>query len=508
MSKQVALTSVSKRFHFTPISSLSSDARPKSAPKLILLFAWMGARLNHAQKYVNGYHQIWPSTPIILVQSLPPDFRPFSRFAKDYTTLVTLLEQHKIDLTDPEDGKHVLMATMSNGGCWGADALCQSLSKNAVLRPRALIMDSCPGLARYSATLKAFLIAGKYRLFSKAIATVVISIYYCISVVFNTLIFNDPIEKMRASSLQRIIAQRRTYIYSKEDDLIYWKDVEAHAYSSQRSGQTTKTELFHGSGHVQHLRSDEERYWKIVQDTWDPFSANTQIHAAEPDAKPLESETESSLSEETLGGSYVDSMSISKEEFIPESFAAKGEDSKTEEHTPVKAEPLGDSYVESLSMSKDESTATSSASEATTSKLEQDTPVDQKSHGESHVESMSSTKDAQSAENLVPGEEGKSETEEEERMDEKPLGKSYVESMSSSQGDDSDLESLTPEGHKNSTPVADVASPDTTTESSSTKQSAPEESSVTESNDLDPSILGTKEYWENIYRRGNSSDES
>lgn len=310
MSKQVVLQSLSKRFHFIPTTSLSSNAGPHSAPRLIILFAWMGARLSHAQKYVNGYHAIWPATPIILVQSLPSDFRPLSRYAKEYTALVSLIAQHNIDLTNPDDGKHVLIATMSNGGCGGIDALLRCLPQEAVLRPRALILDSCPGIARYSATLRAFLIAGKYRLFSKAIASVVITLYYCLSVFFNKISGRDPLGRMRTALIERVIAQRRAYIYSQEDNLIYWKDVEKHSEQAQKARHETKLEMFNNSPHVMHIRSDEVRYWKIIQQTWDPASFDLEVKAPEPiasDSGSVEKDTSESTSEE-LNVSYVEAI--------------------------------------------------------------------------------------------------------------------------------------------------------------------------------------------------------
>lgn len=241
----------------------------------------MGARLSHAQKYVNGYAAIWPSTPIILVQSLPQDFRPLSRYANDYSALKTLLAQHDIDLTKETDGNETFVATMSNGGCWGISALLKQFPKDAILRPRALLLDSCPGLARYSVTLKAFLIAGKYRLLSKAIATVVITIYYCLSVLVNTALGRDPLQSLRSTLIKQIHAQRRAYVYSKDDELILWKDVISHAQSAEKANQDTQLEEFHHSAHVMHVRADEERYWRIVQDLWAPNVPSRDLVAPE-----------------------------------------------------------------------------------------------------------------------------------------------------------------------------------------------------------------------------------
>lgn len=275
-NRHVSLVSLSKRFHYTPRDALANPAPKSSAPKLILLFAWMGAPLRHVQKYVDGYANIWPSSPIILVQSLAPDWRPLSKFARDYPTLIALLKQHEVDITS--DKSEVLMAVMSNGGCWSATALLRNLPAGSILRPKALIYDSCPGIGRFGVTLRAFLIAGKYRLLRKVAAVVIITLYYFLTKLINTVAGLDPVRDLRNGMIHRIEAQRRAYIYSDTDDIILSVDVEAHARQSmmENPGETTTMEKFHGSGHVGHLRVDEDRYWQIVKSTWDPpANANT-----------------------------------------------------------------------------------------------------------------------------------------------------------------------------------------------------------------------------------------
>lgn len=312
MSRSIVLTSLSKRFHFTPASSLSAQPRNPSAPKLILLFGWMGAKVPHLQKYVNGYSAIWPSTPIIVVSSLAHDFRPLSRYAREYGPLVSLISQYDLDLSQQADGNEVLIVTMSNGGCWSLDAYLRQLPAETVLRPRAVVHDSCPGLARYTVTLRAFLIAGRYGLFSKAVAAVVITIYYCLSVSVNTLLGRDPIKALRSMLLERIEAERRTYIYSKGDALINFRDVESHADTARRiGGLDVKLEEFHNSPHVMHLKSDEERYWRVIQDVWNPYSSVKDIVTEQPSTPEVEVKPTPSLPAVDIVDSSTTDASIS-----------------------------------------------------------------------------------------------------------------------------------------------------------------------------------------------------
>jgi hypothetical protein len=67
---------------------------------------------------------------------------------------------------------------------------------------------------------------------------------------------------------------RRTYIFSKTDDMVKWQDVVDHADEARAKAAELGTELevrteeFAGSGHVSHARVDGDRYWGIVRETW------------------------------------------------------------------------------------------------------------------------------------------------------------------------------------------------------------------------------------------------
>lgn len=62
---------------------------------------------------------------------------------------------------------------------------------------------------------------------------------------------------------------RRTYIYGPDDVLIEWRDVEWHAKDAVNKGFKVRLEKFEGSAHVQHVRVDEDRYWRIARETWE-----------------------------------------------------------------------------------------------------------------------------------------------------------------------------------------------------------------------------------------------
>lgn len=61
---------------------------------------------------------------------------------------------------------------------------------------------------------------------------------------------------------------KRLYMYSKEDDLIGWEDIETHVAESRELGRKADTEMFSGSGHVGHMRKFPMQYWGAIQRAW------------------------------------------------------------------------------------------------------------------------------------------------------------------------------------------------------------------------------------------------
>jgi hypothetical protein len=69
----------------------------------------------------------------------------------------------------------------------------------------------------------------------------------------------------------------RSYIYSKEDELILERHVIEHAaiararassgFREDQTGDVVRLEKFTGSAHVNHVSVDPERYWRVVRET-------------------------------------------------------------------------------------------------------------------------------------------------------------------------------------------------------------------------------------------------
>lgn len=59
------------------------------------------------------------------------------------------------------------------------------------------------------------------------------------------------------------------YLFSKEDRMIEWTDIEQHAEEARRKEWRVKEVLFEGSGHCAHLVMHKERYVETVNGIWE-----------------------------------------------------------------------------------------------------------------------------------------------------------------------------------------------------------------------------------------------
>jgi hypothetical protein len=98
----------------------------------------------------------------------------------------------------------------------------------------------------------------------------------------------ERIQAMRNALLDPSLLRQqspRTYVYSREDQIIAFADVEAHVAEARRLGPVEALEFRrcvanrasmtrqliepHRTTHVGHMRGDPERYWRAVRETYE-----------------------------------------------------------------------------------------------------------------------------------------------------------------------------------------------------------------------------------------------
>ena len=138
----------------------------------------------------------------------------------------------------------------------------------------AIVLDSSPGKGSLRQKISAFQAAAKSQ-FKKITVAIIISLIWLVAQIrlflFGTKTSQDIVqESLLHPSLLPWMDQRtpRLYIFSKGDELIPWKHVQAHTERAKAKGIDVRTEIYETSGHVLHSRADPERYWGSISKLW------------------------------------------------------------------------------------------------------------------------------------------------------------------------------------------------------------------------------------------------
>ncbi|ODH27256.1 hypothetical protein ACO22_04253 [Paracoccidioides brasiliensis] len=218
----------------------STPSSLESPPPTICLLFWMDAVPRHAAKFVQEYIKILPNARIICMTTTSTDFlfksSNESRRMRVNPLISALPAEYREVTGEP-------------------------------LPIKSMLLDSAPGRSTFARGAKAFSYALPNLFLARIlgmcliwVALVTFWAVYKIKRVF------PPIEAARdLINNPKFISIRaaRCYVYSKVDELIYWKDVEEHAAEATGKGWRVSTEIF-DAPHVGNMRADPERYWKLA----------------------------------------------------------------------------------------------------------------------------------------------------------------------------------------------------------------------------------------------------
>ncbi|KAF7561614.1 hypothetical protein G7046_g2532 [Stylonectria norvegica] len=265
---------------FTPLSDQvfvkDGEASPSNttpgSPKVVIIFGWGDGQARHVAKYSDGYRQLFPHAKQIVV--LSPIFKAlYSDLKQRSENMKPVIEAafgSSQPATDPEHlhESEVLLHCMSNAGgvnCAATLHAYYDLFKKP-LPHQLLVLDSTPGSPHMTfVNLKKMTLWGGFLLFNHA--------FEHISgresaPVFSIRAINDEQFEMKTA--------RKLYIYSKEDDIISWEDIEEHVAQARTRGYAADSLAMSGSGHVGHMRMFPEVYWDKVREAWKEAISSTK----------------------------------------------------------------------------------------------------------------------------------------------------------------------------------------------------------------------------------------
>ncbi|OAQ97800.1 hypothetical protein LLEC1_02556 [Akanthomyces lecanii] len=256
-----------------------------TSPDVVAIYGWGDCLPQHVAKYADGFRALFPRAKQIVV--LSPIAKAMFTSREQRRGHMTPVVNHLFGSSDAGHGagiaqrdSKILIHAMSSTGAINFAATLDAYSERSKRpMPHTLfIMDSTPGgtnltwvnLKRWSRAMA----LGTAKWFPwPFVATQSV---WALFLLLNTL-YLWVRRQQHAGAWSRIASNqeafatkhaRRLYMYSKDDDLIGYKDIEEHASDSEKLGYAVDTKEFAGSGHVGHMRLHSEDYWAAIQQSW------------------------------------------------------------------------------------------------------------------------------------------------------------------------------------------------------------------------------------------------
>jgi hypothetical protein len=254
------------------VSSPIVDLLCTYPPSTILILSWAGAAPRHIEKYAAMYIERFPTARIVLVTSGLENF--IYRSNRVQQTLVA----PAIDALAETPDDALLVHVLSNGGAkqWCTINTAYQKATGRPLLACATIIDSAPGGSTFRRSWAALDNSLSGPFIVKTVSMIVFGTVLCLMYLATYSPGNSNVVQVMRKELNDAelisLRGRRCYIYSKEDKIISWKDVEDHAEEARQKGWDVTLVKYTGSNHVGHLRQDRVKYWNSVKKVWDKNS--------------------------------------------------------------------------------------------------------------------------------------------------------------------------------------------------------------------------------------------
>lgn len=133
-----------------------------------------------------------------------------------------------------------------------------------------ILFDSCPGKGTsYRQTFDAMILSFPKNIVWRFLGALAIHCFLIFVFIYVACGNENPASFWRRTPLEESSPARGArYLFSKEDRMIEWTDIEQHAEEARRKGWKVKEVLFEGSGHCAHLNIDRRRYVEAVNSVW------------------------------------------------------------------------------------------------------------------------------------------------------------------------------------------------------------------------------------------------
>ncbi|KAJ5473528.1 hypothetical protein N7475_003094 [Penicillium sp. IBT 31633x] len=274
---------------FTPISDRvylrngheKAKPAPADEPTTIIISGWGDGMPKHVSKYSDGYHELYPSARIIVILSSTWQASYQLEEARIQAMLPVVDTVFPTPTGSGGEPERLLVHAMSNTGAIFAAATVIAYQRrhgaDKTFPHQLLVLDSTPGSLDFPSQVVRWsraMAVGTAKLFPWPFIVTHAMWYASLwmgwlwgyvrgitpSGVWANRVMNDKSCISTESS--------RVYLYSKEDEIIGYKDLEENVAHVKTLGYTADLEMFEGSQHVGHMRLHPEQYWNKVSSSW------------------------------------------------------------------------------------------------------------------------------------------------------------------------------------------------------------------------------------------------
>ncbi len=245
-----------------------------ATPTLILVLSWMAAPTRHVKSYLAEYRLRYPSSTIVHISTslIDATVRPDVMRRRELKPVVDIItsEASRCSPSQPR----ILLHLFSNGGAYTTSQLAIAYRRQTgcPLPAAAVVLDSTPGKATFSLTLRAMKIGlASTPLLARMLGTAAVTLGLAVYFLLERLGVKNVIELARhILNNKNLISPKapRLYIFSNSDELVLWQDVEAHSHQAEAKGISTRRLVFDKTGHVGHVRVRKDEYWSAVAELW------------------------------------------------------------------------------------------------------------------------------------------------------------------------------------------------------------------------------------------------
>ncbi|KAF2224829.1 hypothetical protein BDZ85DRAFT_280047 [Elsinoe ampelina] len=253
-------------YHSPPPTSHSSPP-PPDHPALILLCTWASASRRNIAKYTATYTTLYPSTPILILESTVTDM-VFATDASQARAFAPARDVILSTLATAGSGS-VLLHVFSNGGAQTAGRLMVSLPVRERERLlKGVVLDSCPGgtgMGRSADAMRASLPrTWVWGVVGWVVVWVVLLGVMVVEVVFGV---ENVVSVARRRLVDPEVVGRevpRVYLYGKKDKMVWWEDVAAHVREAREGCERVEEVRFEDGDHCAYIVKNDREYWEAI----------------------------------------------------------------------------------------------------------------------------------------------------------------------------------------------------------------------------------------------------